>query len=289
MAAPRRMYRPAWGRQIPFDSYAGDGSDLETGQDLAGNPQTVRDPLRVALIEDSCLVREGLTALLGRFSDCEVVVADSNDCATVLAESGPDVALLPIGLGNGGTLGIVRTLRSGYPGLRTVLRDPPAGEDLTGFVRAGVSGFIMPDANLEVAMRTIRSVAAGLNVLPKELVCALFSEIARDAAPNGDWQDPAWDRLTDREREVLDLIAQGSSNKAIASRLCISIHTVKSHLRNTMEKLGLHSRLELAHFVHTRSGVARLDGPVFQEESSTGHPHRTASVSAASASSTNTS
>ena len=126
----------------------------------------------------------------------------------------------------------------------------PAYEELSDFVVSGVSGFIMKDASLEVVVGTIRAVAAGLKVLPDQMTGTLFSEIASESVPNRGPQDQESVRLTPREREVIDLVAEGMSNKAIAKELHISIHTVKSHLRNIMEKLTVNSRLQIAKYVH---------------------------------------
>ena len=233
--------------------------------------------ISVAVIDDNLLVREGISRLLGRHPDIRVAVSNSEDYATTLDEAAPNVVLLDLGLVDQESMVIARAIHRDYPAARVIVMDLlPDHEDVIEFIEAGVNGFILKDATLDQVLLTIRSVASGLDVLPDLLAGSLFSEIAREAVTGGGAHDPEWVRLTEREREVLELIAQGLSNKAIARRLHISIHTVKSHLRNTMEKLTLHSRLELAHFVHTRSGVARLDGPV----SSTGHPHRGASAQA---------
>lgn len=101
-------------------------------------------------------------------------------------------------------------------------------------------------------MTTIRSVAAGSHVLPPEMTSTLFSEIAKEAVARGRPATLDAVRMTKRERQVINHIAEGLSNKQIAARLHISTHTVKSHVRNIMEKLALHTRLQIAAFVHDR-------------------------------------
>jgi len=219
-----------------------------------------RGVISVLLIDDNCLVREGIANLLSRAPDIHVVACDSDDYVALVGEVSPDLVLLDLGLINTDSLSIAKALHEDYPEVRVILMDLlPAHEDIVEFIEAGVNGFILKDATLDQVLLTIRSVAAELDVLPDQLAGSLFSEIARVAVSNGGVHDPEWIRLTEREREVLDLIAEGLSNKAIARRLHISIHTVKSHLRNTMEKLTLHSRLELATFVHERSGVTQQE------------------------------
>jgi len=131
----------------------------------------------------------------------------------------------------------------------------PVHEDVVEFVNAGVSGFIMKDASLDDLASAIRSVARGADVLPPQMTRTLFSQIARDAVVRGrpDTLDAV--RMTPREREVIDLIAEGLSNKEIATRLEIATDTVKSHVRNVMEKLMLHTRLQIAAYAH-REGKA---------------------------------
>jgi DNA-binding NarL/FixJ family response regulator len=97
---------------------------------------------------------------------------------------------------------------------------------------------------------TIRSVAEGAHVLPPEMTSTLFSQIARDAVERDRTDAMEAVRMTNREREVIDLIGEGLSNKEIATRLNIATHTVKSHVRNVMEKLALHTRLQIAAYAH---------------------------------------
>jgi DNA-binding NarL/FixJ family response regulator len=122
----------------------------------------------------------------------------------------------------------------------------PAHEDIVEVVNAGVWGFIMKDATLEDLVRTIRTVASGTKVLPPQMTSSLFSQIAKEAVKADESAAIESVRMTAREREVIDLIAEGLSNKEIAARLEIAAHTVKSHVRNIMEKLALHTRLQIA-------------------------------------------
>jgi DNA-binding NarL/FixJ family response regulator len=121
------------------------------------------------------------------------------------------------------------------------------------FVHAGVSGFIMKDATLDDLVNAIRSVAEGAHILPPEVTGSLFSQIAREAVSKGRPRVLTSVRMTPREREVINLIAQGMSNKDIARTLHIATHTVKSHVRNIMEKLTLHTRLQIAAYAHRQA------------------------------------
>jgi two-component system, NarL family, nitrate/nitrite response regulator NarL len=212
-----------------------------------------RGRITVALIEDNRLVREALTSLLNRSPDIRVVGGDPEGHESILRGLDPDVVLLDLGLENGDSLRIARRVLKDFPEAKIIVMDLlPAYEELSDFVVSGVCGFIMKDATLEVVVGTIRAVAAGLKVLPDQMTGTLFSEIARESVTNGGTQDQDSVRMTPREREVIDLIAEGMSNRAIAEELHISIHTVKSHLRNIMEKLTMNSRLQLAIYANER-------------------------------------
>jgi two-component system, NarL family, nitrate/nitrite response regulator NarL len=251
----RRPSGPASGDRIPPDGDAGitPGNDLAAGQDLADDPQAARDRIRIALIEDNRLAREGLTVLLERFSDFDVVALDSAASAGLINKTGPEVVLLNLGVGSRDTLEFVRTLRKGSSEVRVVLMDVlPAHEGLVDFIAAGVWGFVHRGAGLDDVRGTIQAVAAGLKVMPDEITGTLFSEIAGKSIASGGSKGADPGRLTSREVEIIALVGKGLSNKAIGRRLRVSVHTVKSHLRNVMDKLNLHSRLQIAKYVHER-------------------------------------
>jgi DNA-binding NarL/FixJ family response regulator len=156
-----------------------------------------------------------------------------------------------IGLRRGDSLRIATQTREEFPGAKVIIMDLlPAHEDIVEYVNAGVSGFIMKDATLDELVSTIRAVAAGENVLPLTMVNSLFSQIAMEAIERGRPDVMESVKMTPRERQVINLIADGLSNKEIAANLHVAVHTVKSHVRNVMEKLTLHSRLQIAAYVH---------------------------------------
>ena len=209
--------------------------------------------ISVAVIEDNRLVREGITALLNQTGDFNVVAAVQSGDPIVLKNAHPQVILLDVGLQDNDSLSFVETVMKEFPESRVIIMDLlPVHEDIVEFVNAGVSGFILKDATFEDLTSTIRKVAEGAHVLPPAMTSSLFSQIARDAVVKG--RAGAMDavRMTVREREVIELIAEGLSNKEIAARLIIATHTVKSHVRNVMEKLALHTRLQIAAFAHKR-------------------------------------
>ncbi|HET9387093.1 MAG TPA: response regulator transcription factor [Gemmatimonadales bacterium] len=212
--------------------------------------------ISVALIEDNRLVREGITALLNQLPDLDVVAGASGADTALLQKAKPNVVLLDLGLGHGDSIRVAEEIKRDLPEAKIILMDLlPVHEDIVEFVNVGVSGFIMKDATLDDLVNTIRSVARGVHVLPPQMTSTLFSQIAKDAVVRGRTDALDAVRLTPREREVIDLIAEGLSNKEIATRLDIATDTVKSHVRNVMEKLMLHTRLQIAAYAH-REGKA---------------------------------
>ncbi len=212
--------------------------------------------ISVALIEDNRLVREGITVLLDQLPDLKVVAATSGGDTSILRDLNPRVVLLDLGLRNGDSLRMAEKVKKEFPESKVIMMDLlPVHEDIVEFVNAGVSGFIMKDATVEDLVNTIRSVAEGAHVLPPQMTGTLFSQIARDAVIRGRPEALESVRMTPREREVINLIAEGLSNKEIAGRLHIATHTVKSHVRNVMEKLMLHTRLQIAAYAH-RDGAS---------------------------------
>jgi DNA-binding NarL/FixJ family response regulator len=207
--------------------------------------------ISVVLIEDNRLVREGMTAMLNQTTDLRVVAAGLSGDPALLRDTRPQVILLDVGLWDDDSLRVAERVRKESPESKVIIMDLlPIHEDIVEFVNAGVSGFILKDATFEDLVSTIRSVADGAHVLPPEMTSSLFSQIARDAVEKGRTDAMEAVRMTNREREVIDLIGEGLSNKEIATRLNIATHTVKSHVRNVMEKLALHTRLQIAAYAH---------------------------------------
>ena len=207
--------------------------------------------ISVALIEDNRLVREGMTAMLNQTEDFEVVAAGPSGDPALLRDAKPQVILLDVGLWDDDSLRVAETVRKESPESKVIIMDLlPVHEDIVDFVNAGVSGFILKDATFEDLVTTIRSVAEGAHVLPPAMTSSLFSQIAKEAVVRGRAAAMESVRMTTREREVTGLIGEGLSNKEIATRLNIATHTVKSHVRNVMEKLALHTRLQIAAYSH---------------------------------------
>ena len=220
-------------------------------------------PIFLVLIDDNRLLREGLAAMIHTQPGFKVLVAsaDADEALAKAREAKPDVVLLDFGLEDHDSLSLTATVHAEVPGARVIVMGLlPVQEDVANYVRAGASGFIMKDASFEDFFATIRAVAGGAEVLPQALTNSLFTQIVRNVAVGNKARVLEAMRLTNREHQVIDLLSEGLSNKEIATRLHIAVHTVKSHVHNVLEKLALRSRLEVAAFSHT-GGAARPSEP----------------------------
>ena len=210
--------------------------------------------IRVLLIEDNRLLREGISALLKKQPDMNVVttVGNGENILSLIAKLKPNIVLLDLGLRSQNSLSIVKLIKKNYNEIKIVVMDLiPLQADVFEFVQAGVSGFMLKDISVTEFLKTIRSVHAGTQVLPLNLTGSLFSQIVEHAI---DGSKPTTleesVRMTKRERQVIELIADGYSNKEIAQKLHISTYTVKSHVHNILEKLSLSTRVQVAKHAH---------------------------------------
>jgi len=200
-------------------------------------------------------VRDGIIAMLAEQQDLKVVAAVDRAPAALerAREMKPALVLVDAALGDHDSHRLVAQIKEASPGVRIIVMDLlPAPEDVHDFVRAGASGFIAKDATLDEFVDTIRAVASGTDVLPAALTATLFSHIAKLAVGRKHPDVAKAVRMTEREHAVFDLIADGLSNKEIAQRLHLATNTVKGHAHNILEKLALHTRLQIAAFA--RSG-----------------------------------
>jgi DNA-binding NarL/FixJ family response regulator len=208
--------------------------------------------ISLLLIEDNRLLREGIAAMLSEQTDLTVVATASNGDGVLplVRDAKPQLVLLDSTLGEHDSLRLLEAVKKASPDIRVIVMDLLPTPDIVEFVAAGCSGFILKDATLESFVSTIRSVAQGIPVLPPPSTGTIFSHVAQQAVR----RDPGALReavtMTRREREVVALIGEGLSNKEIAERLGIALHTVKSHMHNVLEKLALHSRLQVAAYAH---------------------------------------
>ena len=210
--------------------------------------------LRLMLVEDNRLLREGLTVMLKKQQDMNVVetAGDGENIMSIIHRRKPEVVLLDLGLRSRNSLNLVKLIKKKSSATKVIMMDLiPLQVDVFEFVQAGVSGFILKDATVNDFLKTIRSVAKGRQILPSNLTGSLFSQIVEQAIIESKPSiliDSV--RLTKRERQVIELISDGYTNKEIAQQLHLSTYTVKSHVHNIIEKLALNTRVQIAKYLH---------------------------------------
>ncbi len=213
---------------------------------------------RILIADDHAIVRDGVRALLSFADDMEVVgEAPGGQEAIDLAVSlEPDLILMDIAMPGLGGLEATIEIRKRVPRARIIVLsqygDP---EYVKRFLKAGVSGYMLKKAAGADLVSAIRAVMRGGLVLDPEIARDAVSEAG---APHETETPDAYDSLTDREKQVLKLVAEGRSNKEVASMLNISVKTAMSHREHVMVKLNLHNRTELIRFA-LRNGVIRAE------------------------------
>ena len=205
--------------------------------------------IRVILVDDQELVRTGFRMILDGEEDIEVVgeAANGREAVGMVQRVRPDVVVMDIRMPE--MDGVEATGRiaadPATSGARVlVLTTFDADEHVVEAIRAGASGFLLKDVTPAEFVRAIRVVAGGDALLAPSVTARLLGQFARLPIPADERRLEALADLTEREQEVLKLVAQGMSNRDIAGQLFISENTVKNHIRNILEKLHLHSRME---------------------------------------------
>jgi len=215
--------------------------------------------LRVVLADDHTVLRVGLRAFLEEQTDPVIEVVGEADNGTraieLVEELKPDVLVLDIGmpgLGGGGTT--IELRRRGNPVRILILTQYSETVQLRRMLDAGANGYLLKSARGDELLSAIRAVVGGGTYIDANLAGALLPG-ARNDTPTCD-QD-AWERLTPRERQVLELVAEGFSNKEIAVSLGVAVKTAMAHRANLMDKLDIHNRSKLIQFA-IRVGLVSL-------------------------------
>ncbi|MGA8847407.1 MAG: response regulator transcription factor [Nocardioides sp.] len=204
-----------------------------------------REPIRVLVVDDQELFRRGLTMLLAVEPGLEVVgeAGDGAEGVTLAESAAPDVILLDVRMPKKTGIEACLAIKESVPSAKIIMLTVSDEEaDLYEAVKSGASGYLLKDSSIEEVAQAIRVVADGQSLISPSMAIKLIDEFKQMSRPERE-TGPAL-RLTERELDVLRLVAQGHSNKEIATRLFISENTVKNHVRNMLEKLQLHSRME---------------------------------------------
>ena len=218
--------------------------------------------IRVLIADDQMMVRQGFTVLLNVQPDIEVVgqAVDGKDAIVKVAELAPDVVLMDIRMPELSGIEATRRITEESPHPKVlVLTTFDLDEYVYDALRAGASGFLLKDASADQLAEAVRVVAAGDALLAPGITRRLIAEFSRlDSTPRTPLKARVGE-LTERETEVLALIAQGLSNAEIAGRLVVAEQTVKTHVGRILVKLGLRDRTQAAVFAY-ESGLVRPAG-----------------------------
>lgn len=207
------------------------------------------EQIRVLLVDDLVLFRQSLRHLL----ECQkhvVVVGEAGDGLEAVQKAHdlmPDIVLLDVRMPKRSGLAALNQIQRDLPAVKVImLTVSEEGDDLFEAVKAGARGYLLKTASSDDLLRAVEDVYRGGAVVSPQMAVKLLAEFATNGAGQMSGSNVDAPGLTSREEEVLDLIRQGLSNKEIAAALCIAPGTVKTHIRNVMEKLHIRNRTQAA-------------------------------------------
>jgi two-component system, NarL family, response regulator NreC len=203
-------------------------------------------PIRILLADDHTMVREGLRALLERQADLEIVAeaSDGRECMQFAEELSPDVVMMDIAMPRMNGIEATRRIMAARPLTSVVILSMHQDESyVLQSLKAGAKGYLLKDSPREDVLDAIRAVARGRPFLSRKVSRMLQEDYIELMQSKG--LDDSYELLTDREREILQLLAEGRANKEVASLLDISPTTVETHRGHILRKLSLHGTADL--------------------------------------------
>lgn len=203
--------------------------------------------MRILLVDDHEIVRQGIRALIETVEDFEVIgeAGTVEEAVKRVGLDSPDVVVLDVRLPDGSGVEACRDIRSRFPDVKVLMLTSFADEEaLMSAIMAGASGFVLKKIKSSALLGAIRRVGEGESLLDPTMTEQLFRRL-RD----GKSEDPVLSRLTDRERSILDLVAEGKTNRQIAEEMFLAEKTVKNYVSNLLSKMGMSRRTEAATYL----------------------------------------
>jgi DNA-binding NarL/FixJ family response regulator len=205
------------------------------------------DAIKVLIVDDHALFRRGLQMVLENESDIDVVGegGDGQEAIDLAERAAPDVVLMDVRMPKHSGIEATRQIKDMLPSTKILMLTISDEEgDLYEAIKAGASGYLLKEISIEEVADAVRSVHAGQSLISPSMASKLLTEFAAMVKRADERTQVPGPRLTERELEVLKLVAKGLNNRDIGAELFISDNTVKNHVRNILEKLHLHSRME---------------------------------------------
>ena len=218
----------------------------EQHEPVEGAPQG-GDAIRILVADDHALFRRGLNMVLETEGGIEVIgeAEDGAEAVEKALDLAPDVVLMDVRMPRLSGIEAAARIREGIPSVKILMLTVSDEEDdLYAAIKAGANGYLLKEISIEEVADAIRAVTQGQSLISPSMASKLLDEFTSLSKQADEKQGPHAPRLTERELEVLQLVAQGLSNRKIADKLYISENTVKNHVRNMLEKLHVHSRME---------------------------------------------
>jgi len=209
--------------------------------------QETNNPIRLLIVDDHVILRDGLVSLFDSQPDFEVIGESGSvsETLTILSDKKPDLILMDYSLPDGTGLEATQKILAEHPGIDIVFLTIHEEDDkLFAAVRTGAKGYLLKDISADEMLKKLRGLSGGEAPISGKMTTRVLSELAKTQPTSQSGRQKA--QLTKREMEVLREVARGASNKQIADRLYISVHTVRNHVHNILEKLDMNSRGEAA-------------------------------------------
>jgi two-component system response regulator NreC len=237
------------GLGVPVGGNTGDGEETKAKKAMS---------IRILLADDHKVLREGLRALLQRAEDMEIVAeaGDGRSTVALARELSPDLVVMDIGMGNVNGIDATREIAAICPGVKILALSMHGDEQfVTGMFAAGASGYLIKDCAAEELSLAIRTIVAGGTYLSPPISRVLVKEYVGRPSRGDLWASSV---LTGKEREILQLLAEGKTSRQIASCLGMNVRTIEGHRRGIMRKLDIHTTAELTKYA-LRMGITSLE------------------------------